>query len=88
MATKLIWKTKYQEVDADKEFERAPKNRLEGNDMSKSKSNKIVASDACLPFSRLLLSWDITFVRTVMSIQFFKIILTSCVHDVDQLILS
>ena len=61
--------------------------------MSKSKSNKIVASDACLPFSRLILSWasighNITFVRTVMSIHFLKIILTSCVHDVDQLILT
>ena len=27
------WTTKYQEVDAGKEFERALKDRLEGNDM-------------------------------------------------------
>ena len=61
--------------------------------MSKSKSNKIVASDVCLPFSHRLLSWasilhNITFLRAVMSIHFLKIILTSCVHDLDQLILS
>ena len=27
------WRTKYQEVDADNEFERAPKDRLKGKDM-------------------------------------------------------
>ena len=33
------WRTKYQEVDAGKEFERALKDRLAGKDMKKSKSN-------------------------------------------------
>ena len=47
---------KYKEVDAAKEFERTLKDRLEGNDMWKSQGNKIVARDACLLSSRLLLS--------------------------------
>ena len=33
------WRTKYQEVDAGKDVERALKDRLEGKDMQKSKSN-------------------------------------------------
>ena len=96
-----LWSTKNGQPDTrrwmltknSKLWIRALKNRLEGNNMAKSTSNKIVASDAWLPCSRLLLSWasishNITFVRTVMSIHFLKITLTSCVHDVHQLILS